>query len=228
MLPLHEGVHSLKKQIVVIGLGQFGMGLVKTLSTRDVEVIAVDTDEKKIQQAAAFVDKVYCFDATEEETVARLMPASRDVCICATGDQSKEAAIICTALLKQMGARRVIARANDDLHSRILKLVGADEVINPEWEFGARFANRIISESILEQMSLGSDLVVTELKVPPSFANKSLVELNLRKNYGVTVIAVRSEHGGTVKQAAPSEVLRESDILILVSQRGSIERMVED
>lgn len=218
----------MKKQIVVIGLGQFGMGLVKTLSNRDVEVIAVDTDEKRIHQAAALVDKVYCFDATEEEAIAQLMPASRDVCICATGDQSKEAAIICTALLKQMGAKRVIARANDDLHSRILKLVGADEVINPEWEFGARFANRIISESILEQMSLGSDLVVTELKVPPGFANRSLVDLNLRKQFGVTVIAIRSENGGLVKPAAPNEILRESDILILVSQRGSIERMIED
>jgi trk system potassium uptake protein TrkA len=218
----------MKKQIVVIGLGQFGMGLVKTLSSRDVEVIAVDTDERKIQQAATYVDKVYCFDATEEDAVAQLMPASRDVCICATGDQSKEAAIIATALLKQMGARRVIARANDDLHSRILKLVGADEVINPEWEFGARFANRIISENILEQMSLGSDLVVTELKVPPRFANKSLVDLNLRKKFGVTVIAIRSELGGTVKPATPNEVLQESDILILVSQRGSIEKIVEE
>lgn len=218
----------MKKQIVVIGLGQFGMGLVKTLATRDVEVIAVDIDEKKIQQAAALVDKVYCFDATEEDAVAQLMPASRDVCICATGDQSKEAAIICTALLKQMGAKRVIARANDDLHSRILRLVGADEVINPEWEFGARYANRIISESILEQMSLGSDLLVTELKVPPRFANRSLIDLNLRKNYGVTVIAIRGEHDGTVKPATPNEVLKESDILILVSHRNSIERLIEE
>ncbi|MFW7379250.1 MAG: potassium channel family protein [Oligoflexus sp.] len=217
----------MKKQIVVIGLGQFGMGLVKTLATRDVEVIAVDTDEKRIHQAAALVDKVYCFDATEEDAVAQLMPASRDVCICATGDQSKEAAIICTALLKQMGAKRVIARANDELHSRILKLVGADEVINPEWEFGARFANRIISESILEQMSLGADLVVTELKVPARFANQSLVDLNLRKQFGVTVIALRNENGGIVRPASPNEILQESDILILVSQRGSVEKMIE-
>ena len=218
----------MKKQIVVIGLGQFGMGLVKTLANREVEVIAVDSDERRIHQAATFVEKVYCFDATEEDAIAQLLPASRDVCICATGDQSKEAAIICTALLKQMGAKRVIARANDELHSRILRLVGADEVINPEWEFGARYANRIISESVLEQMSLGSDLVITELKVPNSFANKSLLELNLRKKFGVTVIAIRSEKTGQVKQVSPSDVLQESDILILSSQPGSIERMIQN
>ena len=127
-----------KKQIIVIGLGQFGMGLIRALSNKNADVIAVDIDQQKIQAASPHVSQAICFDATNEDTIAQLNPASRDVCICATGDQSKEAAIICTALLKQMGAKRVIARANDELHSRILKLVGADEVINPEWAFGER------------------------------------------------------------------------------------------
>ena len=129
----------IRRQVVVIGLGQFGMALTRSLSERGADVIAIDTQPDKIQMAAAFASEALCFDATDEEALARINPAKRDVCVCATGDQSKEAAIIVTALLRQLGAPRIIARANDDLHKRILLLVGAHEVVNPEWAFGERF-----------------------------------------------------------------------------------------
>lgn len=215
-----------KKQVIVIGLGQFGMGLIRTLATKNADVIAIDTDPKKIQAASTYVSQAMCIDATDEDALAQLAPASRDVCICATGDQSKEAAIICTALLKQMGARRVIARANDELHSRILKLVGADEIINPEWAFGERFANRVIHEDILEEMSLGPDLMVTEFKVPDIFFDKSIIELDLRRRYGITVVAVRSANTGNVQLAQPQEVLRQGDILIVVSITGNVSKLL--
>ncbi|MBI2602598.1 MAG: TrkA family potassium uptake protein [Deltaproteobacteria bacterium] len=216
----------MKKQIVVIGLGQFGLGLLKALSSLETELIAIDKNKEKVQIASQYSSQVFCFDATEGEALAQLDPGSRDVCVCATGDQSKEVAIICTALLKQMGAKRVIARANDDLHSRILKLVGADEVINPEWDFGAKFANRIMSENILAEMSLGSDLTVTEFKAPDRFWKKSLIDLDLRRNYGITVIAVRSAASGTVKLARADEIIHDGDILIVVSPPGKIEKLL--
>ena len=217
-----------KKQILVIGLGQFGMGLIKALSKKNVEVIGLDIDQKKVQQASTYTDQVYCCDATDQDTLKQFNPSGRDVCICATGDQSKEAAIICTAILKQMGATRVIARANDDLHARILTLVGADEVINPEWAFGERFANRVINEAILEEMSLGSDLVVTEFRVPPHFSKKSILNLNLRRKFDMTVVAIRSAATGQVKLAQPEEILQEEDILIVVSRMDSVSRLLND
>lgn len=211
---------------MVIGLGQFGMGLVKTLSRKNVEVVAIDTDEKKIQMASSYVAEAYCMDGTQEEALATLKPHYRDVCICATGDQSKEAAIISTALLKQMGAKRVIARANDELHARILKLVGADEVINPEWEFGAKFANRIVNEDILEEMSLGEDLVVTELKVPADFLGKTLIELDLRRKYEVTIVAIRNSLTGIVHLPQPDGAMKKGDVMILVSTHACIAKML--
>jgi trk system potassium uptake protein TrkA len=217
-----------KKQVMVIGLGQFGMGLIKTLAKKNTEVIAIDIDLKKVQQASPYIAQALCCDATDEDTLRQLNPAARDVCICATGDQSKEAAIICTALLKQMGARRVIARANDELHARILSLVGADEVINPEWAFGERFANRVIDEAILEEMSLGSDLVVTEFKTPVGFERRSLLELNLRRRFEMTVVAIRSAATGQVKLAQPEEILHKGDILVVVSKIGSVSRLLNE
>lgn len=217
----------MKKQVIVIGLGQFGMGLVKALSRKNVEILAVDTDERKIQMASAYVIEGYCMDGTQEDSLAMLKPASRDVCICATGDQSKEAAIIATALLKQMGAKRVIARANDDLHARILKLVGADEVINPEWEFGSKFANRIVNEDILEEMSLGEDLVVTELKVPNAFIGKNFVEMDLRRKYEATVIAIRTA-SGNVHLPQPQDRMQSGDIMIVVSKQSAVSRILNE
>lgn len=158
----------MSKQVLVIGLGQFGLGLVRALSRSDVEIIAVDSSKKQVDAASPWVSKAVCFDATDEEALFQLHPEKRDVCICATGDQSKEVGIICTALLKQFGAKRIIARANDDLHARILHLVGAHEVVNPEWDFGERFAPRIISENVLGEMLLGSDLAISEVSAPKS------------------------------------------------------------
>lgn len=215
------------KQVIIIGLGQFGMGLARTLSHYDVETIAVDMDQKRIDLAAQWVTKAMCADATKEDFIAHLEPGKRDVCICATGDQSKEVGIICTALLKQFGAKRIIARANDELHARILRLVGAQEIVNPEWDFGERFAPRILSEHVLNEMLLGSDLVVSEISVPSTMANKKLNDQSLLKEYGITVIAVRSKGAMAVQPASPELLLQEGDVIVTSAKRGSVEKLME-
>ncbi len=217
----------MQKQVIIIGLGQFGMGLARALSKYDVETIAVDSDQKRIEMAASWVTKAMCADATDEDFIAQLEPSKRDVCICATGDQSKEVGIICTALLKQLGAKRIIARANDDLHARILRLVGAQDIVNPEWDFGERFAPRILSEHVLNEMLLGSDLVVTEIKAPQSLSDKSLRDLDLFGNYGITAIAIRSLGDQLVKQPQFDTIIKEGDVIVLSAKKGVIEQFME-
>ena len=124
------------EQILIIGLGQFGMSLAHTLSEKNVEVLAVDIKKHLVEEAATFVTEAIAMDATDEMELAKLEPAKRDSAVCAIGDDSKEASIICTAMLRQMGTPLVIARANDKMHRRILQLVGAHQIINPEQEFG--------------------------------------------------------------------------------------------
>ena len=215
------------RQVIVIGLGQFGLGLVRALSETDAEILAVDMDEKRVELASSWASKAICFDATSEEALAELNPELRDVCICATGDQSKEVGIICTALLRQMGAKRIIARANDELHARILKLVGAHEVVNPEWDFGAQYAPRVLSESVLGEMVLDANLVISEIMAPDFLCGKTLAELNLRKNFGITVIALKSPDSGIVKQAGPMDLIKKGDILISASSREAVNKLVE-
>ncbi|WP_321283820.1 TrkA family potassium uptake protein [uncultured Vibrio sp.] len=215
------------QQILIIGLGQFGMSLARTLSEKGAEVLAVDRRKNLVEEAAAFVTEVVLVDATDESELARLEPAKRDCCICAIGDDSKEASIICTALLRQMGAPWVIGRANNAMHRRILQLVGAHLVVNPEEEFGRRFANRLINRHVISDMPLGEDLHLTELSIHPSMVGKSLIELALPKRFGVMVVAIRRGTPSKVLQPDPREPLEANDRLIIVSSETAIPKLTK-
>jgi trk system potassium uptake protein TrkA len=217
----------MRRQAVIIGLGQFGMSVARALASRGVEILAVDVREERVRAVAAFVTEAACFDATDESALARTSPERRDVCLCAIGDEAKQASILCTALLKQMGARRVIARANDDLHARILTLVGADQVVNPEREFGDRFANQILHEGIRGEMSLGEGVLITELAVPADFVGQTLGQLELPRRFGVTVVAIRSARSGAVVQPRVDSKFQTGDVMVVVAQEQAVTRMME-
>lgn len=217
----------MKRQALVVGLGQFGMSVARALSERGVEVLAVDRDEGRVRTASAFVTEAACFDATDEGSLARTSPERRNVCVCAVGDEAKEAAIICTALLKQLGARRVIARANDDLNARILALVGADQVVNPEREFGERFANQILYQGIQGEMRLGEGVLISEVRTPAPFVGAALGSLRLPNRFGVTVVAIRKGGTGAVVTPGPEARLEEGDVLVLVAKERAVAQMLE-
>ena len=216
----------MQQQAMVIGLGQFGMSLSKALTDRGVEVLAVDVREERVRAASAFAAESACFDATDADALGRTSPEKRDVCICAIGDEAKEASIICTALLRQMGAKRVIARVNDDVHARILILVGAHRIVNPEQEFGERFANQILHQGIRGELPLGAGVLITETEVPKSFLGHTLGALELPSRFGVTVVAIRKQGGAIVLPEADSTA-EEGDVFVVVANEGAVAHMME-
>lgn len=215
------------QQILIIGLGQFGMSLARTLSEKGAEVLAVDVRKDLVEEATDFVTEAMVLNATDEAELARLQPEHRDCSVCAIGDDSKEASIICTALLRQMGAPWVIARANDMMHKRILQLVGAHLVVNPEQEFGKRFANRLIYRHVVAEMPLGDDLHITEISVQPSMVGKNLKELALPKKFGVMVVAIRRGTPSRVLQPSPADPLQAGDNLVIVSNEAAIPKLMK-
>ena len=217
----------MNRQVLVVGLGQFGMAVAHALAKRGVEVLAVDRDEDRVRAASAFATEAASFDATDEEALARTSPDRRDVCVCAIGDESQEASIICTALLRQMGAKRVIARSNDALHARILSLVGADVVVNPEQEFGERFANRIFHEGIRGEMPLGEGVLITEVATPSDFVGSTLEQLALPRRFGVTVVAIRKGASGEVVMPGPAVRLDAGDVLVVVAEEKAVAGMMD-
>ncbi|MCC6214994.1 MAG: TrkA family potassium uptake protein [Polyangiaceae bacterium] len=216
----------MRKQAIVVGLGQFGAALTRSLAARGVEVLAVDTNEERVQAVAAVAAHAAMFDATEEAALQRAAPERRDLCVCAIGEAGREASILTTALLRQMGAPRVVARAMDPLHERILRLVGAHEVVNPERAFGERLASRLLTAGVIDEVPLGDDLVITELRPPPAFVGRTLADLTLPKTYSVTVVAVRRP-GAPVTMPTPATLLTAEDILVIVSPPGAVPAMMD-
>lgn len=216
------------KQAIVIGLGQFGMSMARALTEQGVEVLAIDVQEERVRVASTFAAEAVRFDATDNEALARTAPERREVCVCAIGDEAKEASIICTALLRQLGAPRVVARANDDLHARILKLVGAHQVVNPEREFGERFASQVLHSKIRGELSLGDDFIITEFEAPRALVGKSLVELALPSRYGVTVVAIRRAGTSAILTPEPNQPLLERDMLVVVSHEQAVSKLLEE
>jgi len=213
------------KQILVIGLGQFGMSLARSLTDLHIDVMAVDVDKERVRKAAEFVADAACVDATDEAALAKLAPERRDVCVCSIGEETPEAAIICTALLRKMGARRVLARAGADLYERILALVGAHQVFNPERAFGRRLALQLTYEGVMEEVPLGTDMVITEVRVPPALVGRALSERALPATYGVNVMAV--QRGSKIEMPSAATVLGESDLLVTVSRPGDVATMLK-
>lgn len=212
---------------MIIGLGQFGMSLARTLSEKGAEVLAVDTKVHLVEEAAAFVTEAVVIDATDETELARLEPGKRDSAVCAIGEDSKEASIICTALLRQMGTPLVIARANDKVHQRILRLVGAHQIINPELEFGKRFATRLLYRNVVADTNIGEDLHLTEICLQPSMVGKTLIDLSLPRRFGVMVVGIRRGEQRKILQPSPGEPLQAGDSLIIVSNESAIPRLID-
>ena len=188
----------MSKQALVIGLGQFGMSLARALARNGSDVMAVDIDETHINEVAPYVADAVLMDAMEEESLSGLAPGRRDVCVCAIGDDNREGSIVVTALLKQLGAPHIIARATDDLHARILSLVGADQVINPERNYGERLAVSLSWHHVINILPLGGGLVLTEIETPESFWGRTLTELELPRRFSVTVAAIRRVSGRSI------------------------------
>lgn len=215
------------QQILVIGLGVFGMSLAETLSSKGVEVIAVDIRKNLVEIAADFATEALVINATDETELARLEPGKRDAAVCAIGDDSREASIICTALLRQMGSPLVVSRANNITHQRILSLVGAHQVINPEQQFGQRYANRLIYRNLVAEMPLGDGLMLSEITVKDSMVGKTLIELALPKKYGIMVVAIRRGTPSTVFQPDPNEPLQAGDGMVMVFRDEAMQKLME-
>ena len=213
----------MKEQVLVIGLGQFGMSLARTLNEKGFQVIAVDIDQKLVNEAANFVTDAICLNAIDEISLSKLSPKDRDLVICSIG--SKEPSILTVALLKQMGCENIIARASETIHARILKAIGAKKVINPEQEYGKRFANRILFKNIFSD-NTSDELDLLEVPIPTFMKDKSLVELKLPDRYKVIVAGVIKDNKLT--RPMPKEKLQEDDRLLLIGSSDDIEKMIEE
>lgn len=212
----------MKEQILIIGLGQFGMSLARTLNEKGFQVIAVDIDPKLVNEASNFATDAICLNAIDEVSIAKLSPRDRDLIICSIG--TREPSILTVALLKQMGCENIIARASEAIHARILKAIGAKRIINPEYEYGKKFANKILFKSMFYD-DASEEIDLLEIPAQPFMAGKNLRELQLPDRFKIIVAGIIRDN--KLIRPLPLEVLQSDDRLLVTGSSEDIEKMVE-
>lgn len=199
-----KGVGTMQKQIAVIGLGIFGREVALSLIARGFTVLAIDHDEEALDDVKDRVTETLLLDTTQEKALREAEINQMDTVVVAIGTGHLENSILTTALLKQVGVSHIIARAANDLHEKILRQVGAHEVINPEREMGQKVANKIARPGFYEMFSLPDGVCVAELPIPESFIEHTLEELNVRRRFNINVLGVqRLRHQESSAQPTP-------------------------
>lgn len=209
-----------RKQFLVLGLGRFGESVARSLGGLGHEVLAVDSDEEIIKAVAPHVTQAVQADATDEETLRTLGADSFDVAVVAIGNIRDS--ILVTVLCKEAGIGQVVAKAVDDLHAKVLRKVGADRVVFPERDMGARVAKSLVTPNILDMMAVADDHQIAELIAPAAWHDRTLVDVNVRRNYGLSVLAI---HRGKEFLASPGAdtVLHDGDVLLVLGRQESID-----
>lgn len=226
-----------EKVYAVFGLGTFGMEVCQVLAKKGAKVIAIDKQAVLIEKIKNNITQAMVLDSTDEELLATAPLDNIDVAVVAMGNDI-ESSILTTTLLKNIGVPYIISRAISELHSQVLKQVGATEVINLEIDEGRRIANKLIAPFILETIPISKNLTLAEIRVPKHFFGKSLGKLDLRKKYNVNVVSIKrtdvtiDNMGNPSKEEIviaphPDDILEENDILVVIGADKDIEQIKE-
>lgn len=212
-----------RKQYVVIGIGRFGSSVAKTLFTLDNDVLALDADEDNVQRISEFVTHAVQVDATDENSLKSLGLRNMDVAVITIGADI-QASIMATLIVKEMGVKYIIAKANNEIHAKVLYKIGADKVIQPERDMGIRVAHNLVSSNILDYIELSEDYNIAEIVSTDEWFGKTIVEINFRANYGLNVMAIK--RGETIEVSpGPNFRIEEGDVVVAIGDTKSLEKI---
>ncbi len=184
------------KRIGIVGAGRFGSSLAQSLVNRGVEVLIIDRSRDVVDRMAGIVAKAMEGDAIEEGTLEAAGFRDCDIAVVAVGSDM-ESSVLATLMLKEMKIPCVISKATSDVHGKVLQKVGADRIVYPDRDVAARLARTLVSPSVLDYVEVAEGISVLEIAAPLEFVGKTLGELRIRKQYGITVLVLR--------RAQPSE-----------------------
>jgi trk system potassium uptake protein len=224
-LSFFKSLRANNRQFAVIGLGRFGRAVCLTLHNLGYEVLGVDTDERRVSQVLndELVSHALTLDSTDNNALKEAGIYEFDTVIVAIGNFIQESVI--TALnLKEGGVPHVVAKASSDIHGKLLKRVGADHVVYPEHEMGCELARSLTRPGVLERFELDPDNSIVELVVPAEFDNRTIAELDLRKRYGLNLLAICQ---GSKFEINPSPVsrLQKGWLMVVIGSNKCIDRL---
>lgn len=212
------------KTILIIGLGRFGSTMAMKLHELGHEVMAIDTSEDRINAVLPYVTSAQIGDCANEQYLSSLGIRNFDVCVVAIGD-SFQSSLEITSLLKDLGAKFVLSRASRDMHAKFLLRNGADQVVYPEKEMAIRSAVRYSSDNIFDYIELTHDHSIYETPVPEEWLGKSIVDMNVRNKYNITILAIKYDN--TLHPLPGADyIFKAGDILVILGANRDINRFV--
>ena len=214
---------SVNKTYAVFGLGRYGRAVAEELVKNGADVIAVDINEERVDDAAQTIPVCKCADVTEPEVIDKLDIAEVDVVIIAMAN-SLEATVMAITLCKEAGVPTVIAKCVEEMHGKIFERVGADRVVFPEKEAGTRLGKNLLSSGFVDIVELSQDVSVVELQVKREWIGKNLIQLNLRKKYSINVVALL-KGGEVITNIDPEMPFAENMKLIVIADVNKLEKI---
>lgn len=211
------------KSFAVIGLGRFGTAVAKVLSELGNEVLAIDKDSEVIRDVSSIVTYAVEADVMDENVLKDLGLSNMDAVVVSIGSDL-EASIMATLLSKELGVSRVVAKAQTELHAKVLKKIGADRIIFPERDMGSRVAHNLTSRNILDYIEISPEFSILEVEALQTWVGKDLKELRLRNKYGVNVIAIKRGTHINISPSSDDEV-EEGDIVIIIGSTEEVKKI---
>ena len=212
----------MSKSVLLIGLGEFGLHMAKKFNEMDIEVMGVDINEEKVNEALPYVTEAQIGDSTNLEFLETLGVRNYDCCAVTIGANFQNS-LETTSLLSEMGARRVISRANTEIHEKFLRRNGADLVVYPERQMAIRTAIRCTYENIIDYITVDDEYSIVEVDVPREWDGKTLAQLNVRNKYGINVLGVRN-NGRLDMNIGHDTLLEQDKTIIVLGSRKSISK----
>lgn len=213
------------KEFAVIGLGNFGSMVVRKLNEHDCAVTAVDMDKHKVQEIQEHSRQAIVADAREKRFLEHLGVDNFDCFVISTGADS-HASILMSLHLSELGARRIIVKANSSDHSKILYKVGATDVVIPEEDVAAKLARSLAQPNLIDFLPLSEEISIAEIVPPPKFYGKSLIQLDLRNRSHIEVIAIKDVLTGNFKFIpGANHRIVDTDILVVLGKQDDIDKI---
>ena len=213
-----------RQSIMIIGLGQFGSTVAKSLIELDQEVLGVDIDADIVQRATTFLTHAVVADATDELVLQSLELGQYDIVIVAIGDNT-QATLMTSMMLKELNVPYVVSKAESELQGKMLKKIGVDMVLYPERDMAMRLAQSLTRDYVLDYLQLSNDIGLVEIETPEFLVGKTLIESGLRERYQLSVVAVKTGNDIEVPPK-PNRPLTEADRLILIGRIHDIDELV--
>jgi trk system potassium uptake protein TrkA len=211
------------KTFGVIGLGRFGYHVARTLAQGGAEVIACDVDEEKVREISEYVSLAYVLDATDAKALKESGIANVDTAVVSIGENI-EASILIVVQLKELGVKEIVAKAVNPLHGKVLEKLGVDRVVYPEKEMAIRVAHSLLAGEFIEEIPIGEKHSLFELKAFDFMLGKTLRELDVRKRFGVSVLAIKRGENLIVNPLGDEKILP-GDILVVLGTTEQLSSM---